>query len=414
MSATTKNSKSDNDKYLRLIVEIGEESLAPIGGVLPQEGTLYSSAFWKGIFSPDYLKKYGDYYYVKQLADTKTGVTLLFQLDKSSPLVPKTNPSGTGPCAASCWINTATIRRLGVPANTTFAEDISWVQFGSSGNTFKQYRFEGFDSEGEGGDTLRAYFIKDISTPIIIKNHVPGSNIATVWCWIRADVIRRLGQPTIGDTLTSIPWVDKGGTTIYDNYTFQGFDATSDGNDSMRAMFVAPISSTLVRTYDDSDESFYWPAVLTDITFNHYDIYPNGAFGIGTSGNQYSIWQVAPQLIQAYHGLTKIVVRDYISASPFTGITTEGLHPTRVYWDLAGQGGHGSVPECLTFGDVVTPECINFGTATVSVPSLTFDATPQTTWIDHIFSDKVSYADGYYFRRTKTAIVPPHQPGVHT
>ncbi len=207
--------------------------------------------------------------------------------------------------------------------------------------------------------------------------------------------------------------LDREGTDIYNNYVLSGYEhvRTEEGTFTkinFTQDFGSDGAGTLVRTFDSSEESFYWPAVLIDVLFGHVEI--NGtSVGIGTR-TQFSHHSIAPQLIQAYHGLTKITVRDYIGMVPFTGITTESLHPTRVAWNMAGFNGSGSVPECLTSG-VTVPQVVIDGSSTVISPQRIFDATPQTTWIAHIYSDIVTVQNGLYFRRTKTAAVPPHTPG---
>ena len=166
-----------------------------------------------------------------------------------------------------------------------------------------------------------------------------------------------------------------------------------------------------------SRESFYWPAVLQGVIFNHAEFYGTTA-SQGTPTN-YSKWAIQARIINAYHGLTKVLINNYVSRSPFTNITAESLHPTHVHWELAGENGHGGVSEpCLTSG-VTTPEVkaatwdgtTYVVTSIVISPQRTIDATPQTSWIDHIFIDEVTYKDGLYWRHTEKAIVPTHAPG---
>ncbi len=150
--------------------------------------------------------------------------------------------------------------------------------------------------------------------------------------------------------------------------------------------------------------------MLIDVQFNHVEI--NGStISIGGDPNEYSRWSIAKQLIQRYHGLTKIMLRDYISMVEFTGhLAVESLHPTRVEWSLSGYNGRDSVEECLT-GGISTPACVHAGSSTVIVPARNFDATPQTTWVDHVFASMPVQRNGLWFLQTKEAIVPPHEPG---
>ena len=84
MSQTHRTIQSPNPAERSLSVTIGEASLASSGGVLPAEGTLYSSAEWKTFLGRDYLKEFADYVYTSQGEDTKDGATVLFAKDKTA------------------------------------------------------------------------------------------------------------------------------------------------------------------------------------------------------------------------------------------------------------------------------------------------------------------------------------------
>lgn len=75
---THKTLKSPNPKYRCLAVKIGEANFASSGGVLPAEGTLYSSQEFKDLFGADYRKNFSNFVYVGQGEDTPEGGTLLF------------------------------------------------------------------------------------------------------------------------------------------------------------------------------------------------------------------------------------------------------------------------------------------------------------------------------------------------
>ena len=169
---------------------------------------------------------------------------------------------------------------------------------------------------------------------------------------------------------------------------------------------------TLVDTVPTSIESFPWPKVLTDISWNQVELKPNGDVTTGGTPSQYSSWSITPMFIDEYHGLTKVTERYYISNVPFDEsiITAESLHPTNVHWELGGSNGNGAVTNCLT-GGITTPAIVASGSSTVIRASTTFDATPQTAWVEHIFYDVVTRQNGLYFRLTKTAAPPPHTPG---
>jgi len=169
---------------------------------------------------------------------------------------------------------------------------------------------------------------------------------------------------------------------------------------------------TLVDAVPTSIESFPWPKVLTDISWNQVELKPNGDVTTGGTPSQYSSWSITPMFIDEYHGLTKVTERYYISNVPFDEsiITAESLHPTNVHWELGGSNGNGAVTNCLT-GGITTPAIVASGSSTVIRASTTFDATPQTAWVEHIFYDVVTRQNGLYFRLTKTAAPPPHTPG---
>lgn len=255
------------------------------------------------------------------------------------------------------------------------------------------------------------------SSPLIIKHHIPGVAIATVWAWVPASTFRSISIPAMDTLLSACNWVDKGGTDTFDSYKFKGFDAMEEKTDMMRAIFVPDLSLTYdtpVRTFNSTEESFYWPAVLTSITFNHVEEW-NGTFSLSSYPTNLSYWSVVPKLINSYHGLTKIQINDYISDVASWTVTTESLHPTKVHWSLPGHNGTGSVPECLT--DTVNVPAVymanaGFGGGTTIAAARTIAATPHTTWpATHVYSDVVTFADGLYFRRTKTAYKPPNTPG---
>jgi len=69
MSQTHKTVKSPNPKYRCLIVSVAEENFAKYGGVLPTEGTLYSSGDFSRLFGRDYQKSFAGYVYVGQGED---------------------------------------------------------------------------------------------------------------------------------------------------------------------------------------------------------------------------------------------------------------------------------------------------------------------------------------------------------
>lgn len=75
---THKTFKSPNPKYRCLSVKVSEVSLATSGGILPVEGTLYSSQEFKEFFGADYRKNFSNFVYVGQGDDTPEGGTLLF------------------------------------------------------------------------------------------------------------------------------------------------------------------------------------------------------------------------------------------------------------------------------------------------------------------------------------------------
>lgn len=75
---THKTFKSPNPAYRCLSVKVGEASFASAGGVLPVEGTVYSSAEFKPFFGADYRKEFSSYIYNGQGEDTPEGGTLLF------------------------------------------------------------------------------------------------------------------------------------------------------------------------------------------------------------------------------------------------------------------------------------------------------------------------------------------------
>jgi len=78
MSLICKTTRTPNPALRSLIVSVDEASLAPLAGVLPVEGTLFSDTSWKGIFPRDYMKLYSGFRYATQLEDTKDGAQLLF------------------------------------------------------------------------------------------------------------------------------------------------------------------------------------------------------------------------------------------------------------------------------------------------------------------------------------------------
>ena len=100
------------------------------------------------------------------------------------------------------------------------------------------------------------------------------------------------------------------------------------------------------------------PKVLTNISWDHVELKPNGDVTTGGTPSQYSSWSITPMFIDEYHGLTKVTERYYISNVPFSAatITSESLHPTNVHWELGGSNGNGAVTNCLTSGNS-TPFC---------------------------------------------------------
>lgn len=78
MSATHRTIATPDPRYRSLVVSVGESSFASNGGVIPIQGTLYSSDLFKGLLGSDYHKEFDDFVYTQQLPDSKTGGELVF------------------------------------------------------------------------------------------------------------------------------------------------------------------------------------------------------------------------------------------------------------------------------------------------------------------------------------------------
>lgn len=78
MSATHRTCKTPNPSLRSLIVSIGEQTFQTAGGIVPKQGTLYSSAEWRTFFGADYRNNFRDFVYVTQLEDTAKGGQFLF------------------------------------------------------------------------------------------------------------------------------------------------------------------------------------------------------------------------------------------------------------------------------------------------------------------------------------------------
>lgn len=83
MSLSHKTLRCVDPAARALSVTVGEESFASAGGILPPEGTLYSSQAFKTFFGKDYLKEFDGFVYIGQGEDTKSGGTLLFAINKT-------------------------------------------------------------------------------------------------------------------------------------------------------------------------------------------------------------------------------------------------------------------------------------------------------------------------------------------
>lgn len=74
MSATHTTVPTPSPKFRSLVVKASEDSFASSGGILPDEGTLYSDEAWKSFFGKDYHKNFAGFRYVGQ----GEGGTLIF------------------------------------------------------------------------------------------------------------------------------------------------------------------------------------------------------------------------------------------------------------------------------------------------------------------------------------------------
>lgn len=75
---------SPHPKYRSLIVRVDESRFQLSAGILPDEGTLYSSDSWKNFFGRNYMKNFANYVYVGQGEDYGGGGTLHFAPNISS------------------------------------------------------------------------------------------------------------------------------------------------------------------------------------------------------------------------------------------------------------------------------------------------------------------------------------------
>ena len=78
MSATHRTIATPDPRYRSLVVSVGESSFASNGGVIPVQGTSYSSDLFRGLLGSDYHKEFENFVYVQQLPDSKTGGELVF------------------------------------------------------------------------------------------------------------------------------------------------------------------------------------------------------------------------------------------------------------------------------------------------------------------------------------------------
>ena len=78
MSATHRTISTPDPRYRSLVVTVGESSFASNGGVIPIQGTSYSSDLFRGLLESDYHKEFENFVYVQQLPDVKEGGQLVF------------------------------------------------------------------------------------------------------------------------------------------------------------------------------------------------------------------------------------------------------------------------------------------------------------------------------------------------
>ena len=78
MSDTHRTIATPDPRYRSLVVVVGESSFASNGGVIPVQGTSYSSPLMKGLLGSDYKKEFSDFVYTSQLEDVKVGGQLVF------------------------------------------------------------------------------------------------------------------------------------------------------------------------------------------------------------------------------------------------------------------------------------------------------------------------------------------------
>lgn len=234
--------------------------------------------------------------------------------------------------------------------------------------------------------------------------HVPSSQAAIDRMPARGTTMKAcedigIGLDTAGATDTELA------------YTFSHATALPH-RDLVALTFVKDFDRTeAVATYYETEESYYWPAVLQSITFGHVE-FDGVLWSSGGSPNENSRWSIVEKIKSKYTGMTQVQVDEYLSRIPWpqAEISTNSLQPTVVRWDLLNKSGQ--TPECL-HGSVTVPEVKLSSNSYVICAQRTFDATPQTAWADHVFSDRVVFLpeSGLWLRRKKTAITPTQSPG---
>lgn len=173
-------------------------------------------------------------------------------------------------------------------------------------------------------------------------------------------------------------------------------------------------------------EFYHWPEILVSLSFLSADTIP--FFG----GDE---WIITQKSRAAYDGLTRIKVEKFTSPTPFAPAAARSPQPGVISWNFGNTKGQTN--ECL-HGRIRVPGTYWRGSATVStsnfyahtanygtpptgagattplygVGTYLIDATNETTWTDHVISDKQTFdqQSGVYYLERRTAIAPELGP----
>lgn len=171
------------------------------------------------------------------------------------------------------------------------------------------------------------------------------------------------------------------------------------------------------------EEEFYsWPLIIAAVTFRSFTPYP-------VFGNDQ--WYITQDYYEPYDGLTKIKIEKFLSITPFDITATLSPQPSSIWWNF-GPSENGSTAPALHPEIIVPPTYFDAAGPTYATrefythagdygdppagagtpesitkfPAVTFAATAETTWVDHVVRTKTTKVNGLHYMERHTAIAP--------